>query len=88
MSDKKELAEVVQATLDDKALQAWLEELTTLAQIDAINTKGDELSRSEKTPLTLPEAVEALRAGKVRGVQVRYRLLEEVWLDTLMGGAA
>ena len=82
--EKKELAELIQSHIGESGLQAWLDELASLAQVFEVLTKGGECVHSEKAPLTLADAVAALRAGQTRGVQVRYLLLEVEWLDTLL----
>lgn len=84
MTEEPELAELTRSALDAETLQALLEDLTSLTDILEVTTKGAELQRADKTTLTLWQAVEALQAGELRGVQVRYHWRGEEWLDTLL----
>ena len=79
------MAEIHQSSLDDEALQGWLEDLTSTTEIVKVMTKGGEAAMAERTP-TLEEALEALKASQVRGVQIRYLRGQQEFLDTLMRG--
>ena len=82
-----QLSDLTRAELDPQLLDALLDDLTRHTQIMEVTVKGGEFSRAEKAPVSLQEAIEALRGGRIRGVQVRYRWQGEEWLDTLLANA-
>ena len=88
MAEEQKLAELTHSTLDNLTLQRLLEDLTSLTEILEVTTKGGEFCRAKRSPQTLGLAVEALQAGQIRGVQIRYRWQQEEWLDTLLAGPA
>jgi len=86
MSEHVPLAELTEAVLDAPTLDALLADIGSLAEVLEVVTKGAEQVLARPAPLSLVEAVQLLRAGRLRGVQVRYRWNGEEWLDTLLRG--
>lgn len=84
MSDAPQLAELVQAELDAATLDALERDLATLTTVLDVQVKGAAATYAAGTGTALAEALAALRAGTVRGVQVRYAYQQEVWWDTLL----
>lgn len=80
------LPELTQAVLDPATLEALVLDLCSQTQILSVSTKQGEQRHARGTELSLPEAVEALRQGELRGVQVHYRWQDQEWLDTLLRG--
>lgn len=80
------LAELTQGRLDEPTLTALLDDLSELTEILEVLTKGGECARAERSQPDLREAVAALQAGQLRGVQVRYLWDGQQWLDTLLRG--
>jgi hypothetical protein len=78
------LPELTQSELDGETLVSLVQDLTSQTQILEVLTKGGLCARADKTELTLEEAVTALCAGAVRGVQIRYVWEGTQWLDTLI----
>ena len=80
------MPELTQGVLDEPTLQALLDDLTGLTEILEVLTKGGEFTRAQRVDEDLRQAVAALTAGRVRGVQVRYLWEGQQWLDTLLQG--
>ncbi len=78
------LPELTQSELDGETLASLVQDLTSQTQIVEVLTKGGQCARADRTELTLEEAVTALCAGAVRGVQIRYLWQGAEWLDTLI----
>lgn len=79
------LPELCQGVMDSRMLNSFVRDLMELAEILNVIVKGGSQSHASATGLTLSEAVELLRRGELRGVQVHYTWDEEAWLDTLIG---
>jgi hypothetical protein len=73
------------ALLDPETLAALERDLGALPDLD-VRTKGGPRSRTDDAPTSLSAAFGALRDGRVRAVQVRYRFDGVAWCDTLTGG--
>lgn len=80
------LAELTQAVLDHATLEALVRDLGSQTQILSLTTKQGEQRRAQSAGDSLVEAVEALKQGKLRGVQVHYLWRGQEWLDTLLRG--
>lgn len=85
--EKIKLAELTTAVLDPPTLQALVDDLTSLTRICSIVTKSGPTARASGDPWTLAEAVQALRRGELRGVQVNYWWDDQEWIDTLLSGS-
>lgn len=79
------LAELTQADLDEETLQALLRDWQESTQVLEVTVKGGATRRAQSAPQALPELVEQLQMGELRGIQVRYRWNGAEWLDTLLG---
>lgn len=84
MSAGPQLAELVQADLDAATLDALERDLAALTTVLDVQVKGAAATYAAGTGTALAEALAALRAGAVRGVQLRYAYQQEVWWDTLL----
>ncbi len=87
MSDERAaLPEVYQATLDGETLRGLVRDLCAAAEVVEVLTKARAQARGEPAPglLGLLACVEALEAGDIQGLQIRYRFEGALWLDTLM----
>lgn len=84
MSAAPRLAELVHAELDTATLDALERDLATLTTVLDVQVKGAAATYAAGTGTALAEALAALRAGAVRGVQVRYAYQQDVWWDTLL----
>ncbi len=73
-----------QAVLDPATVAQLFADLATHADILGISAKGGTLIRAGGEGLDLGGAQAALRAGTVRGIQIRYRYQDAEWWDTLM----
>jgi len=85
--DDAPLPDLADALLDDDALDALLRDLAALATIDEIILKRGPRRVDDAdvdSPVALAEVANLLRAGSVRGVQIRYRHDGARWWDTLM----
>ncbi len=78
-----ELAELNESVLDAATLDALVSDLQTHADVLDVLVKGAATQRTDGKPVPLTEAVEMMRAGSVRGVQVRYNWDGDEWRDTL-----
>lgn len=83
MSDTQ-LAELHQAELDEATVDQLFADIAALTRVIEVLPKYDSRSYAPDAPITLDEARELLRAGTLRGVQVRYRHDGAQWWDTLM----
>jgi hypothetical protein len=72
------------ATLDDPMLDQLFTDLESAAEGLSVQVKGDPREYASTDPLTLDAARHRLRAGDVRGVQVRYRYDGREWTDTVL----
>ena len=79
------LAELTQADLDEDTLQVLLRDWLESTHVLEVTVKGGATRRAQSAPQTLPELVEQLQRGELRGIQVRYRWNGAEWLDTLLG---
>jgi hypothetical protein len=70
--------------LDSETLEQLLGDLQRFAVVQEVRLKGGALAMTSEKSVPLPEALEALRAGRVLGVQLRYRYDGSNWWDTLM----
>ncbi len=83
-----ELADLNEAILDDATLSALVSDLHQHAEVLDVLVKGGATTRTDGKPVRLEDAVALLRAGSVRGVQVRYNWDGDEWRDTLFGTPA
>lgn len=80
----KELPELLDQIIDEPTLQALVADIEGLTQVSEVLVKGAAQARASGGPLSAGQAVEMLRAGLIRGVQIRYRHEGVEWMDTLM----
>ena len=88
MSDELNLPELQDTILDVDTIHALVRDLTTVASVQDVLLKGGVRVRTDGRAVPLAEAVDALIAGEVFGVQVRYRYQDKEWRDTLMRAPA
>lgn len=72
------------SVLDAETLDALVRDWLDHAEVLDVMTKGAPGSRATFAPADLPRAVDALRSGQVRAVQVRYLHGGVEWRDTLL----
>ena len=78
------LPELVEGTVDATLLEQLVRDLTSLTTIQEIHLKGGAASHAERSHVGLPEAVDLLVGGQLRGLQVRYLWQNVGWIDTLL----
>lgn len=78
------LPEMSDAVLSDDEVAALMRDLRTLTTIDEIIVKAGPGRADDAPQLTLDDAAQMLFERTVRGVQVRYRYDDALWMDTLM----
>lgn len=88
MSGRVPLAELARARLDGPTLDALEADLAQLTRVLEVQVKGAPTVCAAGAAPDLAAALAQLRAGAVRGVQVRYAYRGEVWCDTLLAGPA
>jgi Pyruvate/2-oxoacid:ferredoxin oxidoreductase delta subunit len=79
-----ELPELHEAELDEDGLRSLFRDLEALTEIDEVRLKqtaGQSAGTSGAAPA---DVLELLLAGRVRGVQIRYRYQHESWCDTIL----
>jgi len=74
---------VQQADLDKTTVQSFLEELEEAGEILAVMAKPGP-GKANPEPVSLGDGSEQLLAGRLRGLQIRYRQDGEEWCDTLI----
>jgi len=79
-----DLAPIQEGVLDEEALEALQRDLRALAQITEVRLKDAPRAHSPDLHVSLEQALAALRTGRARGVQIRYRYGGEDWCDTLI----
>lgn len=82
--EQPELAELTQALLDAPTLSALVHDLSELTQVLSLTVKGGAEVHGKASSWSLDEAVAALLAGHLRGVQIHYVWSEKEWIDTLL----
>ncbi len=76
--------DVHEARLDGATLRALLTDIETLAVVTGVSIKGAPADYASDAGQGLGLVADQLLAGRVRGVQIRYRHGETEWTDTLM----
>jgi hypothetical protein len=82
------LPPIADSVLDGEQLTALFADLEQLVELDGVQLKRGPGHVRDDAGASLPEALELLRSGAVRGVQIRYRHAGAHWLDTLMSTPA
>lgn len=79
------LPELTEGLLDPATLERLFADLEACAEVLEVLTKlGPQERVTGSVRPSLAEAHDLLRAGGVRGVQIRYRYQGQEWLDTLL----
>jgi hypothetical protein len=78
------LPQLQDAHLDAETLEQLARDLASFAQVDEVLLKGGSMAMTSGKSVALAEALEALRQGRVLGVQIRYRYDGTSWCDTLL----
>ncbi|WNG35012.1 hypothetical protein F0U60_16320 [Archangium minus] len=78
------LPQLQDALLDSETLEQLLRDIQRCAVVQEVLLKGGAVERVSGTPVSLAEAMEALRQERVLGVQIRYWFDGSNWWDTLM----
>ena len=78
------LPEVLEGLLDDEQLGQYFSDLAANAEVSGVLVKGRSSQRSSPDPVPLAEAQRLLCGAEVFGVQIRYRLQDRFWCDTLL----
>jgi hypothetical protein len=73
-----------QATFDDRMLDQLFADLGSSAEVLLVRVKADPQRYAADEALTLGDALDRLKAGDARGVQVCYRYDGEEWADTVL----
>ena len=89
MSNETELKlpELHQTELDPEMVQTLFADLESCAEILAVIPKYGPGYIAVKS-INLAEGERALKAGELRGLQVRYRYQGDEWWDTLIASGA
>lgn len=83
--DRKALPELTQAVLDPELLERYFDDLTRCVEVLGILPKQAAREYAGSTEgWGLAEAREAVRTGRIRGVQIRYLYQDAEWWDTLL----
>ncbi|MFO0609529.1 MAG: hypothetical protein U0324_40575 [Polyangiales bacterium] len=78
------LPDVHEGVVDGATLDALFDDIAREARVFAVLVKGGAEALAEGGGVTLDAARDALKAGSVRAVQVRYEHRGVVWMDTLL----
>lgn len=80
------LPELQETLLDDATLEQLFFDVKHAAELIGVSLKGASQERAAETSSgdPLQQAKDALREGRVMGVQLRYRHGGREWWDTLM----
>lgn len=78
------LADLQDAIIDDRTLGQLLFDLHACATVLEVRVKGAPTDYASSASQQLDAAVADLRAGRVLGVQIRYRHGASEWCDTLL----
>lgn len=70
--------------MDDQTLDNYVRDLNICATVHEVTTKGGANVTADAAQRDVGDALMRLRAGHVRGVQVRYGFDGALWCDTLM----
>ena len=84
MAGGPEPVDLWDTVLDEARCEALLSDYERVARVLDVLVKGAPTARADPRPVALRSAVEALRAGAVRGVQIRYLHEGGEWRDTWM----
>lgn len=87
MSDAPEnlpLPQLQDTLLDPETLERLLQDIQRLGVVQEVLLKGGAAAMVSEKSVPLPEALAALREGRVLGVQIRYGYDGATWWDTLM----
>jgi ferredoxin-type protein NapG len=82
-----ELPQLHEAVLDAAGLRALFSDLALLAHVEEIRLKSAATALARERAPTLEAALDDLLAGRVRGVQIRYRHQDRSWCDTILAAA-
>lgn len=80
----EQLPDVYQGDLDQSSYLALLEDLRALPQVEVSVKAGARSFVPERATISLDAAREALEAGEIRAVQVRYVFEGAIWIDTIV----
>ena len=83
MSDPP-LPQVLEGSIDATTLEALFADIEATGGLVAVVLKHGRTAEPPRGPSALSEAHEALRAGRVSAVQLRYRHEGREWWDTLL----
>jgi hypothetical protein len=78
------LPQLQDALLDPETLEQLLQDIQRCTVVKEVLLKGGALAMASEQSVPLAEASEALREGRVLGVQIRYWYDGADWWDTLM----
>jgi hypothetical protein len=78
------LPQLQDALLDGETLEQLLQDIQHCTVVKEVLLKGGALAMASERSVPLAEAAEALREGRVLGVQIRYWHDGADWWDTLM----
>jgi hypothetical protein len=79
-----ELPTLEEATLDEATLTELFTDLATVALVHEVRLKGAPWAHSVDGAPAVDQALELLRTGSVRAVQVHYTHRGERWTDTVL----
>lgn len=85
-SSPESLPEVLEETVDATALAAAFDRVARTGRLLGVVVKEqlNVMAKPPRGPEALDEAREALTAGRVNGVQLRYLIDQVEWWDTIM----
>ncbi|HEX8441759.1 hypothetical protein [Archangium sp.] len=82
--DNTPLPQLQDALLDPDTLEQLVQDIQRCTVVKDVLLKGGALMMASERSVPLTEAAEALRQGRVLGVQIRYWYEGADWWDTLM----
>lgn len=84
LRDARDLPELLEGELDATGLASLERDLASLARVDSVLPRPSARTLVPPAPVTLADGFARLRAGDLRGLQVRYVYAGEAWVDTLL----
>jgi hypothetical protein len=82
-TEAKPLPELHQSVFDEATLEVYIADLNACTEILVVMPKAGPGYVAPKS-IQLEEGAQLLLAGKLRGLQIRYRYQNEEWWDTLI----
>jgi len=79
-----EMPELYDSNLDEATLERLFEDIRLCTDVVGISLKSRSQAYAARRKVSLHDALQLLRLGEVRGVQIRYNYQGQEWWDTVM----